>query len=144
VIEVRPARDESEVAAALALREEVFVGEQGVSLAEERDGRDDEALHLVAVEAGEVIATCRLLVEGGDVKLGRMSVARSARGRGLARELLGQADVRARELGGERIVLAAQLPARAVYERAGYAAYGDVFLDAGIEHLMMAKSLALG
>ena len=139
--EVRPARDQSEVDAALALRYDVFCIEQGVSLEDERDGRDDEALHLVAVDGG-VVATCRLLAEGPEVKLGRMAVAPSHRGRRLAAALLVEADVRARELGARRIVLAAQLSAQAVYERAGYAPYGDVFLDAGIEHVMMGKPLA--
>ena len=37
---VRRPRDEDELAAALALREEVFCGEQGVVLAGDRDGRD--------------------------------------------------------------------------------------------------------
>jgi predicted GNAT family N-acyltransferase len=141
VTEVRPARDRSEIDAALALRFEVFCGEQGVSLEEELDGRDDEAVHLVVLDGGTVVGTCRLLLEGADVKLGRMAVAPSHRGRGLAAELLAEADVRARELGGERIVLAAQLTALRLYERAGYEAYGDVFLDAGIEHVMMAKPL---
>jgi predicted GNAT family N-acyltransferase len=142
VIEVRPARDEPEVAAALALRHEVFCVEQGVSLAEELDGRDRDAAHLVAVdEDGAVVGTCRLLVEGPEVKLGRMAVARSRRGRGLAQALLAEADARARELGAERIVLAAQLTAQGIYERAGYVPYGEVFLDAGIEHAMMAKAL---
>jgi predicted GNAT family N-acyltransferase len=142
VIEVRPTRDEREVAAALALREEVFVGEQGVSLAEERDGRDDEALHLVVVDDGAVVATCRLLVEGATVKLGRMAVSRTRRGLGLARALLTEAEAQARALGAERMVLAAQLGAQTLYDRAGYGAYGDVFLDAGIEHVMMSKALA--
>lgn len=142
MIEVRPTRDDSEVAAALVLREEVFVGEQGVSLAEERDGRDEEALHLVVVDDGVVVATCRLLVEGTTVKLGRMAVSRTRRGLGLARALITEAEARARELGAERMVLAAQLSAQALYDRAGYDAYGDVFLDAGIEHVMMAKTLS--
>jgi predicted GNAT family N-acyltransferase len=142
VIEVRPTRDDSEVAAALVLREEVFVGEQGVSLAEERDGRDEEALHLVVVDDGVVVATCRLLVEGTTVKLGRMAVSRTRRGLGLARALITEAEARARELGAERMVLAAQLSAQALYDRAGYDAYGDVFLDAGIEHVMMSKALS--
>jgi predicted GNAT family N-acyltransferase len=141
VIEVRPTRDDRELAAALALREEVFCGEQGVSLAEERDGRDDEALHLVIVDDGVVVGTCRLLAEGTTVKLGRMAVTRSRRGLGLARTLLTEADAQARALGAERIVLAAQLGAQTLYDRAGYGAYGDVFLDAGIEHVMMAKAL---
>jgi predicted GNAT family N-acyltransferase len=141
VTEVRPARDQSEIDAALALRYEVFCLEQGVSLEEERDGRDGEALHLVVVDDGEVVGTCRLLLVGSEVKLGRMAVAASHRGRGLAAELLVEADVRSRELRAERIALAAQLTARALYERAGYSPYGDVFLDAGIEHVMMGKAL---
>ena len=139
--EVRPARDQTEVDAALALRYEVFCVEQGVSLAEERDGRDDEALHLVVVDDGDVVGTCRLLLVGSEVKLGRMAVAPAHRGRGLAAELLVEADARARELHAQRIVLAAQLTAQALYQRAGYAPYGDVFLDAGIEHVMMGKAL---
>jgi predicted GNAT family N-acyltransferase len=142
VIQVRPTRDDAEIAAALALREEVFCGEQGVSLAEERDGRDEEALHIVVVDDGVVVATCRLLVEGTTVKLGRMAVSRTRRGLGLARALITEAEARARALGAERMVLAAQLNAQALYDRAGYDAYGDVFLDAGIEHVMMAKTLS--
>jgi predicted GNAT family N-acyltransferase len=38
--------------------------------------------------------------------------------------------------------MAAQVSARRVYARAGYEPYGDVFLDAGIDHVMMAKGLA--
>jgi predicted GNAT family N-acyltransferase len=141
VTELRPARDQSEVDAALALRYDVFCVEQGVSLDEERDGRDGEALHLVVVDDDVVVGTCRLLADGSTVKLGRMAVAPSHRGRGLAAELLVEADARARELRAQRIALAAQLSAQALYERAGYAPYGDVFLDAGIEHVMMGKAL---
>jgi ElaA protein len=141
VTEIRPARDRSEIDAALALRYEVFCLEQGVSLDEERDGRDDEALHLVVVDRGEVVGTCRLLAEGSEVQLGRMAVAASHRGRRLAAALLVEADAQARDLRARRIVLAAQLTAQAVYDRAGYAPYGDVFLDADIEHVMMAKAL---
>ena len=139
--EVRAARYQREVDAALALRYEVFCVEQGVSLDDELDGRDGEALHLVVVDDDRVVGTCRLLAEDADVKLGRMAVAPSHRGRGLAAELLTEADARARELGARRIVLAAQLTAQAVYERVGYAPYGEAFLDADIEHVMMGKAL---
>jgi len=142
VITVRPTRDSSEVAAALALREDVFVGEQGVGLDEERDGRDADALHLVVLDDGAVVGTCRLLFEGTTVKLGRMAVARSRRGLGLARALLTEAESQSRTRRARRIELAAQLNAQALYDRAGYDAYGDVFLDAGIEHVMMAKALS--
>ncbi|MGZ4279544.1 MAG: GNAT family N-acetyltransferase [Solirubrobacteraceae bacterium] len=141
MIEVRPAAGPPEVWAALDLRREVFVDEQGVALAEDRDGRDDAALHLVALLDGTIVGTCRLLADGATVKLGRMVVARPARGQGIAGLLLAEADARARDLGATRIVLGAQVEARRVYERAGYRAYGDVFVDAGIDHVMMAKDL---
>jgi hypothetical protein len=78
VIEVRPARDDGELSAALALRHEVFVVEQRVPLEDEVDGRDGRALHLVAVEDGAVVATCRLLPDGTTIKLGRMTTPASA------------------------------------------------------------------
>ena len=140
--EVRPARDADEVRAALALRHEVFVVEQRVPLEEEIDAHDEtDALHLVAVEDGRVVATCRLVPEGETVKLGRMAVGAAARRRGIASRLLAEGEARARALGARRIALAAQTGALALYERAGYAPRGRVFLDAGIEHVRMDKAL---
>jgi len=138
-VEVRRASGPREIERALDLRLEVFVGEQGVAPEEEVDGRDGEALHLVAVDGGgRVVGTCRLLADGAVVKLGRMAVARQARGCGIGARLLELADAEA-PAGVRRIVLAAQLPAIPLYERAGYVRHGEVFLDAGIEHVRMEK-----
>ena len=131
-----------ELEAVLALRERIFVDEQGVAREDDVDGRDEEATHLVALAGERVVATCRLLCEGDVVKLGRMAVARPARGTGLGTELLREAERWARAQGARRVVLAAQLGARGFYDRAGYAAHGEVFLDAGIEHLRMEKAVA--
>jgi predicted GNAT family N-acyltransferase len=139
--EVRPARDADEVRAALALRHEVFVVEQQVPLEEEVDAHDATALHLVAVEHGAVVATCRVVIEGSTAKLGRVAVAPTARRRGIALRLLETSEAHARALGAGRVALAAQTGALALYERAGYTPYGARFLDAGIEHLMMHKAL---
>jgi predicted GNAT family N-acyltransferase len=143
VTAVRVARGPDEIAAALDLRRAVFCDEQGVTLDEELDGLDDDAVHVVAVQEAAVIGTCRLVAGPGPatLTLGRMAVARAARGRGLAVALLEVAEREAAATGARRMVLAAQLDARALYERAGYEAYGGVFLDARIEHLMMAKQL---
>jgi predicted GNAT family N-acyltransferase len=139
---VRPARGDAEVRAALRVRHDVFVVEQRVPLSDELDGRDDEALHLVAVDDdGSVVGTCRLLADGDTAKLGRMAVAAAARRRGIASRLLAEAEAQARALGVRRVALAAQTAALGLYERAGYAPRGDMFLDAGIEHVMMEKRL---
>jgi predicted GNAT family N-acyltransferase len=141
-IEVRRPRDECELAAALALREEVFCGEQGVTLDGDRDGRDGEALHLVAVEGG-VLGTCRMLIEpGGTAKFGRLCVRSSARGRGIGAALLEAAEREARAAGAVRIGMHAQTDALGLYERHGYTPYGERFDEEGITHLGMEKRLS--
>ena len=140
-VEVYLASTIDEFAGHFRVRREVFVDEQGVALEEDRDGRDDAALHLVAFLDGALVGACRLLLSGDRVKLGRMVVKATARGRGIAGLLLAEADARARDLGASTIVLGAQLTATGVYERAGYEPYGEVFDDAGIDHVMMRKSL---
>jgi predicted GNAT family N-acyltransferase len=139
--DVRPARDAAEVKAALALRHEVFVVEQHVPVEEEYDEHDDTALHLVAVDDGQVMATARIVMDGDTAKLGRVAVAEAARRRGIASKLIETSEAAARAQGAKRIALAAQTGALALYEKAGYEPYGDRFMDAGIEHLMMHKPL---
>jgi predicted GNAT family N-acyltransferase len=142
VIELREARDEAERRAAFALRHEVFVGEQGVPAELELDEHDDAALHLVAFDGDRVVGTCRLVRDASRAKFGRLVVARDARGAGIGSALLAEAERRARADGARHMVLTAQLAAMDLYERAGYTARGDVFMDAGIEHMTMEKPLA--
>jgi predicted GNAT family N-acyltransferase len=139
---VRDALDEGEVAEAIELRRRVFCDEQGVPLAEEMDGRDDGAIHLVAVDGDGVIGTCRLLVVGRTVQLSRLAVDAQARRRGIARALLRASEARARSAGARRIVLHAQTYARALYADDGFEERGGVFWEAGIEHVAMEKPLA--
>src|SRR5918995_2871338 len=141
-VEVREARTKSELAAALALRERVFCGEQGVSFEADQDGRDSEATHIVAVDDGVVIGTCRLLFRGEVARLGRLAVERERRGENVAAEILREADRIATQAGSESIALHAQTYAQALYERAGYQEYGPTFVEEGIEHVAMEKRLA--
>lgn len=141
-MEVREARTDDEVDSALALRERVFCGEQGVSFEADQDGRDPEATHIVAVERGLVIGTCRLLFRGEVARLGRLAVEPGRRGDGVAAAILEEADRIAADAGAERIALHAQTYAQALYERAGYEEYGPTFVEEGIEHVAMEKRLA--
>ena len=141
-MEVRPSLDATELQAALGLRERVFCGEQGVSHDAERDGRDREALHLVAVEDGRVVGTCRLLFTGRVALLGRLAVESELRRRGIGAALLSEAARYARRHGAARISLHAQLDARDLYAGAGYSELGAPFVEEGIDHVTMEKALA--
>jgi predicted GNAT family N-acyltransferase len=141
-LEVREARTPAEVEDALRLREEVFSDEQGVATEADRDGRDGEALHLVAVDGDKVIGTCRLVFEGRIAKLGRMVVERPLRGRGVGTSILREAERAAREGEADRIALHAQLPAKSLYARHGFRERGAAFVEEGIPHVAMEKPLA--
>lgn len=139
--EVRRVRDQKEMQAALKLRYEVFCVEQGVPEHEEVDGRDPDGIHLVAVAAGRLLGTCRLLLVGRTVQFSRLAVHPAVRRRGIATALLEAAETEALAAGARRMVLHAQTYARELYERAGYRARGGIFREAGIEHVAMEKEL---
>ncbi len=141
-VTVRPARDDAEVEAAMDLRVRVFVDEQGVDPGEELDELDETALQLVGLDESGVIATCRLReIEPGVWKLERMAVDPRLRRNGVGARLLAGAEREVRDRGAGEMVLNAQRRAEAFYAAQGYAAEGDTFLEAGIEHVRMRKGL---
>lgn len=143
-VEVRRVRGDAEMDAALDLRHRVFCVEQGVPKREEIDGRDGNAIHLVAVrgEDGSVLGTCRLLFVERTVQLSRLAVDAAVRRSGIATALLAEADREAAAGRARRIVLHAQTYAQELYTAGGYEPRGRVFVEAGIEHVAMEKRLA--
>lgn len=141
-VEIRRVASRDEMDQALAVRDRVFCVEQGVPKREEIDGRDKDAVHLVAVEDGRVLGTCRLLFVDRTVQFSRLAVDRDARRQGIATRLLQAADAEAIGAGARRIVLHAQTYARDLYLADGYEPRGHVFVEAGIEHIAMEKRLA--
>ena len=126
-----------DIAVCRALRRAVFIEEQGVSEADEVDGRDGEAVHLLATRDGVAVGTARLLITGSKGKIGRVCVLPGARGTGLGAALLESL----RKRGCATAVLGAQTHALGFYERLGFAAFGPEYLDAGIPHRDMELSL---
>ncbi|MFJ2646942.1 GNAT family N-acetyltransferase [Streptomyces sp. NPDC087420] len=149
---VREATGPADREACFAVRKEVFVVEQGVPEDLEYDGRDDDAIQVLALrDDGLPLGTGRLLYgpgaadrTGGDLSvgaLGRLAVNQAARGRGLGAALVRAIEDAARERGLTAVDLHAQTHALGFYERLGYEAYGPEFLDAGIPHRSMRRAL---
>ena len=132
-----------DLAACHALRRAVFIEEQGIAEAEEWDGRDGDAIHLLARDAtGAAVGTARILTDGATGKIGRVAVLQSARGTGAGAALIRAALDRLRATPGiSRAKLGAQTHAIGFYEKLGFAAYGPEYDDAGIPHRDMAQDL---
>ncbi|WP_053202771.1 GNAT family N-acetyltransferase [Jiangella muralis] len=122
----------------LRLRSGVFVVEQGDPYLD-LDGRDLEpsAVHLWLARGDEPVGYLRILDDpDGAARIGRVVVAPSARGAGLAGRLL---DAALERIGARRCVLAAQIQLGGFYARYGFTVTGPEFLDGSIPHLPMAR-----
>ena len=122
---------------ALALRRDVFVGEQHVPADEEFDSYDLTATHVVALDEGDVVGALRILYLPEHVKIGRVVVGRHARGRGIARRMMEFAMQLARSRGETKFYLTAQTDKVGLYEKLGFVAFGEQFQDGGMPHLAM-------
>ncbi len=140
--DIRRLDDGATLADAHAVRRTVFIEGQGVPEAEEMDGKDDAAQHLVAYEGDRPIGTARLREPTeGVAKIERVAVRPSHRGRGLGRRLMREVENLAREGGMDEAVLYAQTRVADFYANLGYTRTGDEFEEAGIPHVEMRKAL---
>jgi ElaA protein len=131
-----------DIATCQRLRRVVFIEEQGVSEADEVDGLDDDAIHLLAFDGETPVGTARLLVKGATGKIGRVCVLSEARGTGLGAALIGKAlEVLRAQPGVSEAYLGSQSHATGFYEKLGFAVEGAEFLDAGIPHRHMRRAL---
>lgn len=135
--------------AVFAVRMIVFVEEQAVPPEEELDAYDLTATHFYVRQSppseGDptgIVGAARLLDKGNGLgKVGRVAILQAYRGRRLGARLMRFIEETARRQGFSRLALDAQVYAIPFYERLGYVAEGDIFLDCDIEHRFMQKTL---
>ncbi|WP_103258375.1 GNAT family N-acetyltransferase [Tabrizicola aquatica] len=131
-----------DIATCQRLRRMVFIEEQGVSEADEVDGLDDQAIHLLAWDGEVPVGTARLLLKGATGKIGRVCVLAQARSTGLGAELIRTAlGVLKGQPGVTEAYLGSQSHATGFYEKLGFTVEGEEFLDAGIPHRHMRRPL---
>jgi len=123
-----------------AIREPVFIAEQGFPIEEEWDHLDPLSRHVIAEdEAGRPIGTGRLTPE---LKIGRMAVVPEWRGAGVGAEVLSALIRIARTVGYPRVSLHSQMHAIPFYARAGFKPVGEPFDECGAPHQDMVLDLA--
>ena len=97
------------------------------------DATTDPVYIDVAAKLGVNIAD----VLAGTARIGRVVVAASARGKGIATRMMRFAMDHATTRGETRFYLTAQIDKLALYEKLGFVAFGDEFQDGGMPHLAM-------
>ena len=143
MIQIKQAATFEERQQCYMLRHVVFVEEQGVPVNMELDEHDEtDAVHIMGVEEAEIVATARLIVVEGVAKIGRVAVAKSARGKGYGKQVIQALMNHGRNMGTvSSFALDAQIQATGLYENLGFEKTGDVFDDAGIDHIKMVRAI---
>jgi predicted GNAT family N-acyltransferase len=138
---VRIANTYEDIEACFQIRDEVFVIEQNVPVTRERDEHDSTAIHFLVLDDGKPVGTARVVLtdKAATAKIGRVAVIASMRGNGIGKILMKAIEENLRLRHVTRFALDAQTHALQFYERLGYDAYGDEFMDAGIPHRHMTK-----
>jgi predicted GNAT family N-acyltransferase len=117
----------------------VFMEEQRISYAMEVDEDEHAALHILGEIDGEPVAAARVRYRAGYAKLERIAVRQEWRGRGVGSALTRFMIQTAKTHGYTTFKLHAQTYAKGLYEKLGFVAVGDPFMEAGIEHCLMIR-----
>ncbi len=124
---------------ALAIRRAVFCDEQHVPWEIEIDAFEDTAIHILGDVRDESVAVARLRLLPDHAKLERIAVHKPYRGKGIGTRLIEFMLDTARERGYSHFCVHAQVHLRTYYERLGFRVNGELFVEAGIDHVPMAR-----
>ncbi|MFW6035633.1 MAG: GNAT family N-acetyltransferase [Halothermotrichaceae bacterium] len=137
IIDMIRVTDKTDMDKVLQLRYQVFVEEQGVSAAIERDNDDRIADHVLVQIKEEAVGCGRIVFKDDYGKIGRVAVAHSHRKKGIGSKVCRELIKIAKEKGCKRIILHAQHHSEQFYKKIGFKSVGDIFMEAGIKHIKM-------
>lgn len=120
------------------IRFKVFVDEQNVPEELEIDGLDDEAKHVLAYLDDEPIGTGRILIDG---HIGRVAVLKKYRGLGIGKSIMKELIDWSQKNNLEKLWLSSQWHAHSFYLDLGFVCEGEVYEEAGIDHIKMNRTL---
>lgn len=127
---------------AFLVRKEVFVHEQNIPLEIEIDEYEEDCDHFLLIDDNEeAIGAGRLRYVDGKGKVERICILKNRRKKGYGRLLMEAIEDVARKKGITHLILHSQRHAEPFYESIGYNTVSDEYLEAGIPHVTMEKSL---
>ncbi len=128
----------------LQLRNEVFVVEQNC-IFQDADNKDQFSYHLMGWDGEKLIAYSRIIPPGTVYEfpsIGRVVTSPLARGNGSGKILMEESIKAIQKLFGDAAIqLGAQLYLKKFYESFGFIQSGDVYLEDGIRHIEMIRSV---
>ena len=143
-MEVKSVKNKENLIEAFYIRKEVFVNEQGISLADEFDEFDTINRfcdHILVYSNAQAVGTGRLRGVNGFGKLERICILQPYRQYGLGKIIIKTLEKIAHERGLSQVNLHGQKQAEGFYIKLGYQTSSEVFIEDGIPHILMMKKL---
>lgn len=141
-MEVKIVNNEQELADAFEVRKTVFIHEQYVPEEEEIDQFESDSVHFVLYDDnGKAAGAGRFRVLDGIGKVERICVLKENRKTGAGVAVMNKIEEYAKSQGISTLKLNAQTHAIPFYSKLGYETVSEEFLDAGIPHKTMKKSI---
>ncbi len=134
---IRSADFKDDYRAIFDIRDIVYIQEQNCPYDEEFDGFDDDSDHFLAYIDNRIVGYCRLRMIGRKAKMERFAVYKEWRGRGIGKALVIHLLSLCEEQGIKEKYLNAQTRVKGFYEKLGFKQKGELFFEAGIEHIAM-------
>lgn len=137
-------KDQDDLNIAFQLRINVFVDEQGVPLEDELDEfdvLDGSCDHILVYYNNQPVGTGRIRIVDKVGKLERICILKDYRKYGLGKIIIAGLESIAMEQGIKQFKLHGQTQAEGFYKKLGYEAASEVFMEDGIPHLLMVKSV---
>jgi GNAT superfamily N-acetyltransferase len=125
------------------LREEVLRRPLGLPLSEEDLAGEEHQLHFGLFAPDEDLVACVVAVRLSptDARVRQMAVSPRHQRKGLGRRMIGKLEANLRARGFRKLVLNARTSAAGFYEKLGYAALGDEYVDTKGPHVRMTKAV---
>ena len=125
------------------LRDEVLRKPLGLSLGDHDLADEKSQLHFGLFDPDGALVACVIAVplSPTEARIRQMAVSPAHQRKGLGRLVMVELEETLRARGFRRFVLNARTSAAGFYEKLGYAAVGDEFMEHTIRHVLMAKTV---
>ena len=130
-----------DTAPCLEIRRIVFIDEQEVPEALETEGEGPHCLHYLTFLGNQPIGTLRITPKPDYAKVERVAILKEARGTGAGAALMRYVLSDLAKKGYSEARLGSQISAQGFYEKLGFEPFGEIFVDADIDHIMMKRAL---
>lgn len=134
-IEYKIVENEKEMELCYQVRNTVFTLEQKFDEEIDKDEYDKQAIHIMAIYNGKCIGTARMFKKDDYYKVGRVCIISAYRNKNIGKGLMDNLALHS----NIKLRLSSQLHAKEFYEKCGYQAISDVYLEEGVKHILMEK-----